>query len=125
MAITKEDFLKEIEKMSVSDLNDLVEGIKERFNVTGVVAVAAGGAAGGGAADAEETKSSFDVVLKEVGPNKIAVIKEVRTILNIGLIDAKKIAETAGSTIKAAVAKKDAEDMKGKLEAAGAVIELK
>ncbi len=122
MALTKEDFVKEIETMSVSQLHELVETIKERFNVTGAVAVAAAA----GDADAQEAaKSSFDVVLKETGANKIAVIKVIRTALNIGLIDAKKLAEEVGAVIKQALAKDEAQELKAKLEGAGAVIELK
>lgn len=123
MALAKEDFIKEIENMSVVDLHELVEAIKEKFGVTGAVAVAqaAGGADGGGGA---EEKSSFNVVLKEVGANKIAVIKEVKTILGLGLKEAKEIAETPDKAIKEGVDKKEAEEIKAKLEAAGAKIEL-
>lgn len=122
MALAKEDFIKEIENMSVVDLHELVEAIKEKFGVTGAVAVAqaAGGADAGGA----EEKSSFNVVLKEVGANKIAVIKEVKALLGLGLKEAKEIAETPDKAIKEGVDKKEAEEMKAKLEAAGAKIEL-
>lgn len=122
MALAKEDFIKEIENMSVVDLHELVEAIKEKFGVTGAVAVAqaAGGADAGGA----EEKSSFNVVLKEVGANKIAVIKEVKALLGLGLKEAKEIAETPDKAIKEGVDKKEAEGMKAKLEAAGAKIEL-
>lgn len=122
MALAKEDFIKEIEKMSVVDLHELVEAIKEKFGVTGAVAAApvAAGAGGGGA----EEKTSFNVILKEVGANKIAVIKEVKALLGLGLKEAKEVAETPDKAIKEGVDKKEAEEIKAKLEAAGAKIEL-
>ncbi len=121
MALTKEDFIKEIEGMSVLELNDLVEALKEKFNVSGApVAVAGAGAAAG----AEEEKSAFNVVLKEIGSNKIAVIKEVKAILGVGLKEAKEITENVGKAIKENVDKAAAEEMKTKIEAAGATIEL-
>ena len=122
MALAKEDFIKEIEKMSVVDLHELVEAIKEKFGVTGAVAAAPAAAAAGGDGAAE--KSSFNVVLKEVGANKIAVIKEVKALLGLGLKEAKEIAETPDKAIKEGVDKKEAEEIKAKLEAAGAKIEL-
>lgn len=122
MALAKEDFIKEIEKMSVVDLHELVEAIKEKFGVTGAVAAAPAAAAAGGDGAAE--KSSFNVVLKEVGANKIAVIKEVKALLGLGLKEAKEVAETPDKAIKEGVDKKEAEEIKAKLEAAGAKIEL-
>ena len=122
MALAKEDFIKEIEKMSVVDLHELVEAIKEKFGVTGAVAAAPAAAAGGGGG--AEEKSSFNVVLKEVGANKIAVIKEVKALLGLGLKEAKEVAETPDKAIKEGVDKKEAEEIKAKLEAAGAKIEL-
>ena len=122
MALAKEDFIKEIEKMSVVDLHELVEAIKEKFGVTGAVAAAPAAAAAGGDGVAE--KSSFNVVLKEVGANKIAVIKEVKALLGLGLKEAKEVAETPDKAIKEGVDKKEAEEIKAKLEAAGAKIEL-
>ena len=122
MAISKEDFIKEIENMSVLELNDLVEAIKERFDVSAApVAVAA--IAGDG--ETANEKSSFDVVLKEIGSNKIGVIKEVKAILELGLKEAKAVVEKVGEAVKKDVKKEEAEEIKTKLEAAGAVIELK
>lgn len=121
MAMTKDDFIKEIETMTVLELNDLVEALKEKFGVTGApVAVAGASAAAGGA----EEKSEFNVILKESGSNKIAVIKEVKAITGLGLKEAKEIVDNPGKAIKEAVAKDSAEEMKKKLEAAGAVVEL-
>ena len=117
--MTKEDFIKAIEEMTVVELNDLVEALKEKFGVTGApVAVATA------AEDAATEKSEFNVVLKEAGANKIAVIKEVKAITGLGLKEAKELVDNPGKPIKENVAKADAEEMKTKLEAAGAVVEL-
>lgn len=124
MALSKEDFIKEIESMSVVDLHSLVEAIKEKFGVTGAMAVAPSAGAGVAGAQAEE-KASFDVILKEAGSNKIAVIKEIKAILGLGLKEAKEVAETADKAIKEGVSKDEAEEIKAKLTAAGAVVELK
>lgn len=122
MAITKEDFIKEVEKMTVLELNELVEALKEKFGVTGApVAVAAGG--DGESADAG--KSEFDVVLKSAGTNKIAVIKEVKVITGLGLKESKELVDNPGKAIKEKVAKEQAEEMKKQLETAGAEVELK
>ena len=123
MAITKDDFVKEIETMTVVELNDLVEVLKEKFGVTAPVAVANAGVDAG--ADAAEEKTSFDVVLKETGANKIAVIKAVKAITGLGLKEAKGIAETPGKVIKEGVDKATAEDIKSQIEATGASVELK
>ena len=123
MALSKEDFIKEIETLTVVELNDLVEALKEKFGVTGApVAVAAGGA--GGDAGGEDEKSAYNVVLKEVGANKIAVIKEIKAITGLGLKESKEFADNPGKAIKEGVEKAAAEEMKTKLEAAGAVVEL-
>ena len=121
MSMTKDDFIKAIEGMTVLELNDLVEALKEKFGVTGAP-VAVASAAGGG--DAAEEKSEFNIVLKEVGSNKIAVIKEVKAITGLGLKEAKGFVDNPGKPIKEGVAKAEAEEMKAKLEAAGAVVEL-
>lgn len=120
MAMTKDDFIKEIEGMSVLELNELVEALKEKFGVTGAPLAVAGAVADGAA----EEKSEFNVVLKETGSNKIAVIKEVKAITGLGLKESKEIVDNPGKAIKEAVAKDAAEEMKKKLEAAGAVVEL-
>ncbi|MBL8995492.1 MAG: 50S ribosomal protein L7/L12 [Spirochaetia bacterium] len=124
MALTKEEIITGIEGMTVVELNELVDALKTKFGVT-AVAVGGGAGAGGGAAAAAEEKSTFDVILKEAGPNKIAVIKEIKTITGLGLKEAKDLADKAGAVIKQGVDKAAAEDMKTKLAAAGATVELK
>lgn len=123
MSVTKEDLVKAVETMSVLELNELIETLKEKFNVTGtpMMAVAGGGDDGGGG---EAEKSSFNVVLKEVGTNKINVIKEVKAILGVGLKEAKDFVDKPGQALKEGANKEAAEEMKTKLEAAGAVVEL-
>jgi len=124
-SVTKEQVISYIENLSVIDLSNLVKELETKFGVSSApVAVAvAGGAAGGAAAAAEKTE--FDVVLTSGGDNKINVIKEVRGITGLGLKEAKDLVEGAPKTVKEGVAKKDAEEMKKKLEAAGAKVELK
>ncbi len=116
----------EIEKMSVMDLAELVKVLEDKFGVSAQapVAVAAAGAAGGGEAAVEE-KSSFNIELTEAGGNKIAVIKAVREITEMGLKDAKDLVDGAPKVIKEGVDKEEAEAMKKKLEEAGAKVELK
>ncbi|MBU6154295.1 MAG: 50S ribosomal protein L7/L12 [Bdellovibrionales bacterium] len=123
--VTKEQVITYIENLSVIDLSNLVKELETKFGVSAApVAVAmAGGAAGGAAAAAEKTE--FDVVLTSGGDNKINVIKEVRAITGLGLKEAKDLVEGAPKSVKEGVAKKDAEEMKKKLEAAGAKVELK
>ncbi len=117
-------FLEEVEKMSVMELNELVEAIKEKFGVSAMAPVAAAGAAGAAeAAPQEEEKTEFNIVLKEIGPNKIAVIKAVREFTGLGLAEAKKAVESLG-VLKEGVPKADAEAALEKLKAAGAVAEL-
>jgi large subunit ribosomal protein L7/L12 len=122
-----EDMLGTIEQMSVLELSGLVKAIEEKFGVTAQapVAVAASGAAQGGAAAPAEEKTTFTVVLASAGANKIQVIKEIRTITNLGLKEAKDLVEAAPKTVKEGVSKEEAEDMKKKLEAQGAKVELK
>ena len=115
-------FIEDIKALSVLELAELVEAIQEEFGVTAVVA-AAGPAAGAGAA-AEAEKTEFDVVLKSFGDAKMGVIKAVKDILGLGLKEAKAAVEGLG-TLKEAVAKAEAEEIKKKLEEAGATIELK
>ena len=119
----KEDFIEEIKKMTVVELADLVKAIEEEFGVSAVAAAApaAGGAAGVAAA---EEKSSFNVVLKEAGDQKIKVIKVVRDATGLGLKEAKDLVDGAPKTVKENVAKEEAEDLKAKFEEVGAVIEL-
>ena len=115
------NFVEEIKTMSVLELKELVDAIQEEFGVTAVVA--AGPAAGGAAAEAEKTE--FDVVLASFGDNKMAVIKAVKEITGLGLKEAKALVEEAPKAVKEAAPKAEAEDIKAKLEAAGATVELK
>ncbi len=122
MSITNEQLIEHISGMSVLDLANLVKELEEKFGVSAApVAVAGGPAAGEAAAEKDE----FDVVLAEAGAKKINVIKEVRAITGLGLKEAKEMVEGAPKTIKEAVAKEEAEEIKKKLEAAGAKVELK
>lgn len=115
------EMIEEIKKLTVVELNDLVKAIEEEF---GVSAVAAAAPAAGAAVGAAEEKSSFNVVLKEAGANKIQVIKVVKDLLGLGLKDAKDLVDGAPKTLKEDVAKDAAEDMKAKLTEAGATVEL-
>ncbi len=117
--------LEEIEKMSVMELNDLVKKLEEKFGVSAAAMAVAAPAAGGAAAPAEEEKTEFTVVLKDVGPNKIPVIKVVREITSLGLGEAKALVDNAPSTIKENVSKAEAEEMANKFKEAGATVELK
>ena len=118
-------FVGEIEKMNVMDLAELVKVLEVKFGVSAVPTMAVGTPTGSvGAADMEE-KSSFDVELKEAGGQKIAVIKAVRELTSLSLKEAKDMVDGAPKTVKAGVAKAEAEEMKKKLEAAGATVELK
>ncbi len=121
--MSKEEMIEEIKKMTVVELADLVKAIEEEFGVSAVAAAApaAGGAAGAAAA---EEKSSFNVVLKEAGDQKIKVIKVVRDATGLGLKEAKDLVDGAPKTVKENVSKEEAEDLKAKFEEVGAVIEL-
>ena len=112
-------FIEEIKGMTVMELNSLVKAIEEEFGVSAAAVVAAGPAAGAADAPAVEEKTEFNVVLKEVGGNKIAVIKAVRELTGLGLVEAKNMVEKLG-TVKEAVAKDEAEKMVAKLKEAGA-----
>ena len=121
--MTKEQILDAIKEMSVLELNDLVKAIEEEFGVTAAAPVAVvGGAAAAGAA---EEKTEFDVVLANAGDSKIKVIKVVREITGDGLKEAKEKVDGAPATLKEGVSKEEAEEIKGKLEAAGATVEVK
>lgn len=124
MSATKEEILESIAQMSVMDVCDLVKMMEEKFGVSAAAPVAVAAAAGDAGAAAEE-KTEFDVVMKSFGSNKVAVIKAVRGITGLGLKEAKELVESSPSTVKEAVAKDDAEDMKKKLEEAGAEVEVK
>jgi large subunit ribosomal protein L7/L12 len=119
--VSKEQVVSFIENLSVLELSKLVKELEEKFGVSAAAPMAA--AAAGAAPVAEKTE--FDVVLTAAGENKINVIKEVRTITGLGLKEAKDLVEGAPKTVKEGIAKKDAEEMKKKLEAVGAKVELK
>ena len=126
MAVTKEEIIEALKEMSLLEASELVSMIEETFGVSAAAPVAVAAVAGAGAeAAAEEEKSEFDVVLEVFGDNKIAVIKAVREITGLGLKEAKEAVEGAPNTIKEAVAKDQAEEMKAKLEEAGAAVTLK
>ena len=114
--------LEQIDSLTVIELSELVKGIEEKYGVS--AAAVAAPVAGGAAAGAAEEKSSFNVVLKEAGANKIAVIKVVRDVTGLGLKEAKDLVDGAPKTVKENVAKADAEEMKKKFEEAGATVEL-
>ncbi|MDD5194740.1 MAG: 50S ribosomal protein L7/L12 [Candidatus Omnitrophica bacterium] len=122
-----EEVLKMVEEMTVLELSELVKACEEKFGVKASAAIAAAPMAGGAAPAAEEKeeKTSFTIVLASAGANKIAVIKEIRTITELGLKEAKELVDAAPKTIKENIAKEEAEEIKKKLEAAGATVELK
>lgn len=124
-SVSKEDVVSFIENMSVLELSQLVKELEDKFGVSAAapVAVAAAGAGAGGAA--AEEKTEFDVVLASAGDKKINVIKEVRGITGLGLKEAKELVEGAPKPIKEGASKDEAEEIKKKLEAAGAQVELK
>ena len=118
------NMIEEIKKMTVVELNDLVKAIEEEFGVSAAAMAVAAPAAGAGAA-AEEEKSEFNVVLTDVGANKIAVIKVVREITGLGLAESKAMVDGAPSVVKEGIAKEAAEEMAAKFKEAGATVELK
>ena len=125
--MTREDLIKAIEEMSVLELSELVKELEEKFGVSAAAPamMMAAPAAGAAAPAAEEEKTEFDVVLKDHGANKIGVIKVVREITGLGLKEAKELVDGAPKTVKEGVSKDEAEEMKKKIEEAGAVVELK
>ena len=122
--MTIQEIIEEIKTKTAVELCDLVHALEEEFGVSAAAAVVAGPAAAGEAAAAEE-KSEFNVILKDAGANKIAVIKTVREITGLGLVDAKNLVETAGATIKENVPTAEAKEIEAKLKEAGATVELK
>ena len=128
--VTIDEVLDSMESWTVLDLNKLVKGIEEKFGVSAAamapVAVAGGAAAGGAAGgDAAEAKTTFDVILVEVGANKIQVIKELRGVTSLGLKEAKDLVDSAPKPVKNGASKEEADTIKQKLEAVGAKVELK
>jgi large subunit ribosomal protein L7/L12 len=129
MAMTKEEMIQAIEQMTVLELAELVKALEERFGVSAAAPVAAAAAPAAGAAAAPaapvEEQTEFDVILKEIGPNKINVIKAVRELTALGLKEAKDLVEAAPKAVKEAVNKADAEAARAKLADAGATVEVK
>jgi large subunit ribosomal protein L7/L12 len=128
---TKEEILDSIASLSVLELSELIKDFEERFGVTAAAPVAvaaapaAGAGAGGGEAAAEEEQDEFDVILASAGDKKIQVIKEVRSLTNLGLKEAKDLVDAAPKPVLEKVSKEDAEKAKAQLEGAGATVELK
>ncbi|PXZ04859.1 50S ribosomal protein L7/L12 [Gilliamella apicola] len=122
MSITKEQILDAVAEMSVMDVVELVSMMEEKFGVSAAAAVAV---AAVGPAEAAEEKTEFDVILKDIGANKVAVIKAVRGATGLGLKEAKDLVESAPATVKEGVSKADADELKKALEESGAVVELK
>ena len=121
-----QEIIEAIEKMSLMEVNELVEALKEKFGVTGAIAVAGGPAAGGAAAEAAEEKTEFDVVLKDAGSEKIKVIKVVREVVSgLGLKEAKEIVESAPKTLKEGVSEEEAAKIADQFKAVGATVEIK
>ena len=126
MAIATEDFISQIDSMTVLELNNLVKALESHYGVSAAAAVAAAPAAGGAAVAAPvEEKTEFDVVLKAAGDKKINVIKAVREVTSLGLKEAKDLVESAPATVKEGVSKDEAESIKKKFEEAGATVEVK
>jgi large subunit ribosomal protein L7/L12 len=126
MAIATEDFIAQIDQLTVLELNNLVKALEDHYGVSAAAAVAAAPAGGGAAAaPVVEEKTEFDVVLKAAGEKKINVIKAVREVTSLGLKEAKDLVESAPATVKEAVSKDEAESIKKKFEEAGATIEIK
>jgi large subunit ribosomal protein L7/L12 len=127
MAIATQDFISQIDQLTVLELNNLVKALEEHYGVSAAAAAVAAPAAGGGAAAAApvEEKTEFDVVLKAAGDKKINVIKAVREVTSLGLKEAKDLVESAPATVKEGVSKDEAESIKKKFEEAGATIEIK
>ncbi len=130
--MSKDEILEAIKQMNVLELSDMVKALEDEFGISAAAPVAvaaapgAGGASadGGGAAVAEE-QSEFEVNLKEIGPNKISVIKAVREVTSLGLREAKELVESAPTAVKEGIAKEEANNIKAKLEEAGAAVEVK
>jgi large subunit ribosomal protein L7/L12 len=126
MSVSKDDILDAISNMTVMDVVELISAMEEKFGVSAAAAaVAVAPAAGGDAGAAAEEKTEFDVVLTDMGANKVAVIKAVRGVTGLGLKEAKDAVEGAPTTLKEGVSKAEADDIKKQLEEAGAKVELK
>jgi large subunit ribosomal protein L7/L12 len=129
--LTKDQILDAIKEMNVMELADMVKSLEDEFGISAAapvavaVAPAAGGAGADGGGPAAEEQSEFEVNLKEIGPNKINVIKAVRELTSLGLREAKELVESAPAAIREGVAKEEADQIKSKLEEAGAAVEIK
>ena len=125
--LTKEELIEHIKGMTVLDLADLVKALEDEFGVSAAAATVAAPAAGGGGGEAAaaEEQTEFDVILESAGAKKINVIKAVRAATGLGLKEAKALVDGAPNTVKEAASKEEAEDLKGKLEEAGATVKLK
>jgi large subunit ribosomal protein L7/L12 len=126
MAIATEEFISQVEQMTVLELNNLVKALEDHFGVSAAAAAVAAPAAGAaaGAAEAEE-QTEFDVVLTSIGDKKINVIKAVREVTSLGLKEAKELVESAPTKVKEGISKAEAEEIKKKFEEAGAQVDLK
>ena len=127
--MTKDEMLAAIKEMNVLELADMVKALEEEFGITAAAPVAvaaapAGGAGSGDAPAAEEEQTEFQVTIKEIGPNKINVIKAVREVTSLGLREAKELVESAPVQVKEGIVRDEADSIKGKLEGAGAVVEV-
>jgi|UniRef100_A0A7C5AMM3 large subunit ribosomal protein L7/L12 len=128
MAISRAEIIETLANMTVLELSQLIKELEEKFGVSAAAPVAVAAAAApvaAAAAPVEEEKTEFDVVLTGCGPNKIQVIKEVRAITNLGLKEAKEAVENVPTTLKEGISKAEAEEIKKKLEAQGATVEIK
>ena len=124
MAVTKEDVIDFISNMSVLELSELIKEFEEKFGVSAAAPVAVAAAGAAAEAPAEE-KTEFDVILASVGSEKIKVIKEVRAVTGLGLKEAKTLVESAPAPLKEATTKEEADEIKAKIEAVGATVEVK
>jgi large subunit ribosomal protein L7/L12 len=129
MSVTKEDVISYIENMTVLELSELVKELEEKFGVSAAAPMGmmpmGGMQMGGGAEEAEPEQTEFDVILSAAGDKKIQVIKEVRAITGLGLKEAKALVDEAPKPVKQGIPKEEAEEIKGKLEEVGAVVEVK
>lgn len=128
MAVSREEVLETIASMSLLEVSQLIKDMEEKFGVSAAapaVAIAAPAAGGAEAADAAPEKTEFDIVLTAIGSNKVAVIKVVRSATNLGLKEAKDLVESAPATVKEAVKKEEAEEVRKQLEEAGGTVELR
>ena len=125
--MNREEFIEQVEKMSVAELNELVKALEEKFGVSAAFAASAASASQGSSSEtgAAEEKDSYTVVLKDAGGAKIQVIKALREITGLGLKEAKDMTDKTPANVKESVKKAEADEMKAKLEAAGATVELK